>query len=38
MTTIEIQARAELDASRRKMQSWRSTKNKIALTLSLLTI
>ncbi|MEZ3501564.1 phosphate ABC transporter permease PstA [Pantoea sp. KPR_PJ] len=38
MTTIELQARAELDASRRKMQSWRSTKNKIALTLSLLTM
>ncbi|NIF24474.1 MULTISPECIES: phosphate ABC transporter permease PstA [Pantoea] len=38
MTTIEIQARAELEASRRKMQSWRSTKNKIALTLSLLTM
>lgn len=38
MTTIEIQARTELDASRRKMQSWRSTKNKIALTLSLLTM
>ena len=38
MTTIEIQARAELDASRRKMQSWRSTKNKIALTLSLMTM
>ncbi|MFW0701209.1 phosphate ABC transporter permease PstA [Pantoea sp. R13S299] len=38
MTTIEIQARAELDASRRKMQSWRSTKNKIALSLSLLTM
>ncbi|WP_263054532.1 phosphate ABC transporter permease PstA [[Curtobacterium] plantarum] len=38
MTTIEIQARAELDASRRKMQSWRSIKNKIALTLSLLTM
>lgn len=38
MTTIQIQARAELDASRRKMQSWRSTKNKIALTLSLLTM
>lgn len=29
MTTIEIQARAELDASRRKMQSWRSTKIKL---------
>jgi len=38
MTTIEMQARTELDASRRKMQSWRSTKNKIALTLSLLTM
>jgi len=38
MTTMEVQARAELDASRRKMQSWRSTKNKIALTLSLLTM
>ncbi|MGD9426510.1 phosphate ABC transporter permease PstA [Pantoea sp. NSTU24] len=38
MTTIEIQARAELDASRRKMQAWRSTKNKIALTLSMLTM
>jgi phosphate transport system permease protein len=38
MTTMEVQARAQLDASRRKMQSWRSTKNKIALTLSLLTM
>ncbi|ARF48298.1 phosphate ABC transporter permease PstA [Pantoea stewartii] len=38
MTTMEVQARAELEASRRKMQSWRSTKNKIALTLSLLTM
>ncbi|MCZ4059726.1 phosphate ABC transporter permease PstA [Pantoea sp. LMR881] len=38
MTTIELQARAELEQSRRKMQSWRSTKNKIALTLSLLTM
>ena len=38
MTTIEMQARAELQASRRKMQSWRSVKNKIALTLSLLTM
>ena len=38
MTTIELQARAELDASRRKMQAWRSTKNKIALALSLLTM
>lgn len=38
MTAIEVQARAELEASRRKMQAWRSTKNKIALTLSLLTM
>ncbi|WP_239953289.1 phosphate ABC transporter permease PstA [Pantoea sp. Z09] len=38
MTTIELQARAELNASRRKMQAWRSTKNKIALALSLLTM
>ncbi|MBW1254935.1 phosphate ABC transporter permease PstA [Pantoea allii] len=38
MTTMEVQARAELEASRRKMQSWRSTKNKIALTMSLLTM
>ena len=38
MTTIELQARTELEQSRRKMQSWRSTKNKIALTLSLLTM
>ncbi|MDL4915217.1 MAG: phosphate ABC transporter permease PstA [Enterobacterales bacterium endosymbiont of Blomia tropicalis] len=38
MTTIELQARAELEQSRRKMQAWRSTKNKIALTLSLLTM
>jgi phosphate transport system permease protein len=35
---MEVQARAELEASRRKMQSWRSTKNKIALTMSLLTM
>lgn len=38
MRTIEMQARTELQSSRRKMQSWRSTKNKIALTLSLLTM
>ncbi|EJL81698.1 phosphate ABC transporter permease PstA [Pantoea sp. GM01] len=38
MTVIEVQARAELEVSRRKMQAWRSTKNKIALTLSLLTM
>ncbi|MBW1215657.1 phosphate ABC transporter permease PstA [Pantoea allii] len=38
MTTMEVQARAELEASRRKMQSWRSIKNKIALTMSLLTM
>ncbi|KJV31504.1 phosphate ABC transporter permease PstA [Pantoea sp. SM3] len=38
MTAIEMQARAELEASRRKMQTWRSTKNKIALTLSMLTM
>jgi len=30
MTTMEVQARAELEASRRKMQTRRSTKNKIA--------
>ncbi|MEJ4046527.1 phosphate ABC transporter permease PstA [Erwinia sp. SLM-02] len=38
MTTMEMQSRAELEASRRKMQSWRRTKNRIALTLSLLTM
>ena len=38
MTAIEMQSRTELEASRRKMQAWRSTKNKIALTLSLLTM
>lgn len=38
MTAIEMQSRTELEASRRKMQVWRSTKNKIALTLSLLTM
>ncbi|ROR08925.1 phosphate ABC transporter permease PstA [Erwinia sp. JUb26] len=38
MTTMELQARAELEASRRKMQSWRRMKNRIALTLSLLTM
>nr|WP_024966278.1 phosphate ABC transporter permease PstA [Pantoea sp. IMH] len=38
MTAMELQSRAELDASRRKMQAWRRTKNRIALTLSLLTM
>ncbi|CAH0248112.1 phosphate ABC transporter permease PstA [Erwinia aphidicola] len=38
MTTMEMQARAELLASRRKMQAWRRMKNRIALTLSLLTM
>ncbi|KQN53897.1 phosphate ABC transporter permease PstA [Erwinia sp. Leaf53] len=35
MTTMEMQSRAELEASRRKMQAWRRTKNRIALALSL---
>ncbi|MFC0142052.1 phosphate ABC transporter permease PstA [Erwinia mallotivora] len=38
MTTLELQARAELAASRRKMQAWRRFKNCIALTLSMLTM
>lgn len=38
MTTIERQVPAQTDMSRRKMQAWRSTKNKIALSLSLLTM
>jgi len=38
MTTMEMQARAELLASRRKMQAWRRMKNRVALTLSLLTM
>ncbi|MEW5290387.1 MULTISPECIES: phosphate ABC transporter permease PstA [Erwinia] len=38
MTTLELQARAELAASRRKMQAWRRFKNRIALTLSMLTM
>jgi len=38
MTTMELQARDELLASRRKMQSWRRMKNRIALALSLLTM
>lgn len=38
MTTMELQSRAELEASRRKMQAWRRMKNRIALTLSLLTM
>ncbi|MEN5017503.1 phosphate ABC transporter permease PstA [Erwinia sp. Eh17-17] len=38
MTTMELQTRDELLASRRKMQAWRRMKNRIALTLSLLTM
>jgi len=38
MTIMELQVRAELQASRRKMQAWRRFKNRIALTLSLLTM
>jgi phosphate ABC transporter membrane protein 2, PhoT family (TC 3.A.1.7.1) len=38
MTAIEMHARAELEASRRKMQARRSAKNKVALTLSMLTM
>ncbi|KGT87069.1 phosphate transporter permease subunit PtsA [Erwinia typographi] len=38
MTTMEMQARAELEASRRKMQAWRRMKNRIALALSLMTM
>ncbi|WP_147200457.1 phosphate ABC transporter permease PstA [Pantoea sp. MBD-2R] len=38
MTMMALQSRAELDASRRKMQAWRRMKNRIALTLSLLTM
>lgn len=38
MTTMEMQTHAELLASRRKMQAWRRMKNRIALTLSLLTM
>ncbi|OON40243.1 phosphate ABC transporter, permease protein PstA [Izhakiella australiensis] len=38
MTTLELQHREQLDASRRKMQAWRRLKNRIALTLSLLTM
>ena len=38
MTTMEMQTRAELLASRRKMQAWRRMKNRLALTLSLLTM
>lgn len=37
MTAMELQARVELAASRRKM-AWRRVKNRIALTLSLLTM
>ncbi|WP_455815450.1 phosphate ABC transporter permease PstA [Pseudomonas graminis] len=35
---MELQARDELLASRRKMQAWRRMKNRIALALSLLTM
>ncbi len=38
MTMMALQSRAELDASRRKMQAWRRMKNRIALALSLLTM
>ncbi|BCQ42269.1 phosphate transport system permease protein PstA [Erwinia rhapontici] len=38
MTTMELQARDEMLASRRKMQAWRRMKNRIALALSLLTM
>ncbi|MBD8164937.1 phosphate ABC transporter permease PstA [Erwinia persicina] len=38
MTTMELQSRDALLASRRKMQAWRRMKNRIALTLSLLTM
>ncbi|MGB9098575.1 phosphate ABC transporter permease PstA [Erwinia sp.] len=38
MTTMELQSRAELEASRRKMQAWRRMKNRIALALSMLTM
>lgn len=38
MTTMELQERAERDASRRKMQAWRRMKNRIALALSLMTM
>ncbi|ARJ41899.1 phosphate ABC transporter, permease protein PstA [Pantoea alhagi] len=38
MTTMDMHARTELAASRRKMQARRSLRNKIALMLSLLTM
>ena len=38
MTTLDVHARTELQASRRKMQARRSMRNKLALTLSLLTM
>ncbi|HBV38921.1 MAG TPA: phosphate ABC transporter permease PtsA [Erwinia sp.] len=38
MSMMAMQSRAELEASRRKMQAWRRMKNRIALTLSLLTM
>ncbi|WP_380182607.1 phosphate ABC transporter permease PstA [Kalamiella sp. sgz302252] len=38
MSMMAMQSRAELEASRRKMQAWRRMKNRIALALSLLTM
>jgi len=38
MSMVAMQSRAELEASRRKMQAWRRMKNRIALALSLLTM
>ncbi|MEI2266812.1 phosphate ABC transporter permease PstA [Erwinia sp. CGal63] len=38
MTMMAMQSRAELEASRRKMQAWRRMKNRIALALSLMTM
>ena len=37
-TMMALQSRADLEASRRKMQAWRRMKNRIALALSLLTM
>ncbi|WP_414147808.1 phosphate ABC transporter permease PstA [Erwinia sp. BNK-24-b] len=38
MSMMALQSRADLEASRRKMQAWRRMKNRIALALSLLTM
>ncbi|AUX74390.1 phosphate ABC transporter permease PstA [Erwinia pyrifoliae] len=38
MSTLDLQAHDQLLVSRRKMQAWRRMKNRIALTLSLLTM